>query len=436
MLSRYRTKSLAGLMILVLVFAAGCANGGNGGGNTAPPSPISSGTPSVSPSELPEEEEDDEASPPASSHEPEFDEAGLILSGMSLEEKVGQMILAGIDGTEIDDKMRAMIAGQHVGGIILYKNNFTDLKGSVALVNDLKKANDGNPAPLFMSVDQEGGKVSRLPKDFVAMPDAAKVGKTGDPELAREMGRLLSAQLKLLGFNMDFAPVLDVDSNPDNPVIGSRSFGSDAHLVSDMGVAVMEGLQKNGTVPVVKHFPGHGDTSVDSHLDLPVVDKTTEQLKELEWLPFQAAIDKGADAVMVAHILFPRIDPDAPASFSKVIIGEHLRGTFGFGGVVITDDMTMGAIADHYGIEDAALLSVEAGTDILLVAHGYDTEKKVYDKLLSAVRSGRLPESRIDESVRRILTLKLKYGLSDRPVDVPAPTALPNNEIRLWLDRL
>jgi beta-N-acetylhexosaminidase len=166
------------------------------------------------------------------------------------------------------------------------------------------------------------------------------------------------------------------------------------------------------------------------------VNKTTEQLKKMEWVPFQAAIDEKADAVMVAHILFPQIDPDAPASFSKVIIGEQLRDTLGYDGVVITDDMTMGAIAEHYGIEDAAVLSVEAGTDIILVAHGYDVEKKVYDKLLDSVKNGRIKETRIDESVRRILSLKLKYKLSDSPVPVPTEKDLPNDAIRQWLAKL
>ncbi len=355
---------------------------------------------------------------------------------MTLEQKVGQMILAGIDGTKIDSSMKAMIADQHVGGIILYKNNFSDLAGSVRLVNELKKANKDNPAPLFISVDQEGGKVSRLPKDFLAIPTAEKVGRTGKPELAQEMGAILSNELSLMGFNVDFAPVLDINSNPKNPVIGSRSFGNDAELVTKMGISLMKGLQEGGTIPVVKHFPGHGDTSVDSHLDLPIVQKTAKQLEALEWIPFQAAIENGTDAVMVAHILFPLIDPDAPASFSKVIIGEQLRGTLGFDGVVITDDMTMGAIADHYGIEDAALKSVQAGSDILLIAHGYNTEKKVYDKLIESVQNGQLEQSRIDESVRRILTLKHKYQLSDDQVPTPTLDDLPNEQIRQWLTRL
>ncbi|MCD9024397.1 beta-N-acetylhexosaminidase [Cohnella sp. NL03-T5] len=368
--------------------------------------------------------------------ETDTDEITRIINDMTLEEKVGQMILAGIDGTSINQATKKMIANQHVGGIIMYKNNFSDIRGSVQLVNDLKKANKNNPVPLFMSVDQEGGKVSRLPKDFVAIPDNAKVGRSGEAELAKEMGSLISKELRIMGFNVDFAPVLDINSNPNNPVIGNRSFGNNAKLVTKMGIAEMNGLRDGGTIAVVKHFPGHGDTSVDSHLDLPVVRKTTEQLEAMEWIPFRAAVEAKADAVMVAHILFPLIDDKAPASFSKVIIGEQLRGTLGYNGVVITDDMTMGAIAKNYGIEDAAVLSVDAGSDILLIAHGYDTEKKVYDRLLQSVKSGKIQESRIDESVRRILALKLKYKLSDKPVPTPKLADLPNEAIRHWLDKL
>ncbi|WP_254450434.1 beta-N-acetylhexosaminidase [Cohnella herbarum] len=404
------------------------------------PEPSETSSPSVMPT--PSGEQPVESATPSPSQLPspssttDTDPIKETISRLTLEQKVGQMILAGIDGTAIDSSMKKMIAEQHVGGIILYKNNFSDLEGSAKLVNDLKKANAVNPLPIFMSVDQEGGKVSRLPKDFVAMPDAAKVGRTGNPELAKEMGSLLSQELNLMGFNVDFAPVLDINSNPKNPVIGSRSFGDNATLVTDMGIAAMKGLQEGGTIAVVKHFPGHGDTSVDSHLELPVVRKTTEQLEAMEWVPFRKAIEEDAAAVMVAHILFPLIDPDAPASFSKIIIGEQLRGTLGYDGVVITDDMTMGAISDHYGIADAAVKSVEAGSDILLVAHGYDVAKQVYDKLLQAVKSGKIEESRIDESVRRILVLKSKYQVSDEPVPTPSIDDLPNDEIRQWLARL
>ncbi|BBI34640.1 beta-N-acetylhexosaminidase [Cohnella abietis] len=433
-------RYVGGLSVsLLLLLNIGCGLTGKGGAteslpnSSASPTESSTTTPSATPSATPSTSP---TVPSASPKPSDQDEIGRIIKKMTLEQKVGQMILAGIDGTTIDKNMKKMIDEQHVGGIIFYKNNFSGLNGSVQLVNELKAANKGNPAPLFMSVDQEGGKVSRLPKDFVAIPDAAKVGRTDNAELAKEMGELLAKELQLVGFNVNFAPVLDINSNPKNPVIGTRSFGNNASIVTKMGIAEMNGLRENGTIAVVKHFPGHGDTAVDSHLDLPIVQKTTAQLEKLEWIPFRAAIEDKADAVMVAHILFPLIDPDAPASLSKVIINDQLRGTLGYDGVVITDDMTMGAIIDNYGIEDAAILSVQAGSDIILIAHGYNNTKKVFNKLLQAVATGKIKEAKIDQSLRRILTLKQKYDLSDSPIPVPAKDELPNDAIRQWLKKL
>ncbi|KGP78254.1 glycoside hydrolase family 3 [Paenibacillus sp. MAEPY2] len=335
------------------------------------------------------------------------------LDQLSLDEKVGQMILAGVQGTTLDAQAKQMIMDQKVGGIIFYANNVSTLQGTATFVQSIKDANRSNPVPIFMSVDQEGGKVSRMPETVESIPSNGKVGKTKDSDLAETMGKLLARQIQLVGFNVDFAPVLDINSNPNNPVIGDRSFGSSASLVSRMGIAEMKGLRSEGIIPVVKHFPGHGDTSVDSHLDLPVVNKTEQQLAELEWIPFEAAVKEQVEAVMVAHILFPKLDPDHPASLSDVIIGQHLRGKFKYDGVVITDDLSMGAIAKNYKLDDAAVATVQAGSDILLVAHSYESAKTIFDTLKSAVKSGKISESRIDESVYRILALKQKYNLSD-----------------------
>ncbi|NMI06273.1 beta-N-acetylhexosaminidase [Paenibacillus sp. SZ31] len=344
------------------------------------------------------------------------EEADLVqeqLSSLTLEEKIGQMILAGVQGTTLDAQAKQMITAQKVGGIIFYANNVSTLDGTAKFVQSIKEANQSNPVPIFMSVDQEGGKVSRMPETVESIPSSRKVGETKDSALAETMGQLLARQVQLAGFNVDFAPVLDVNSNPKNPVIGDRSFGSSAELVSRMGIAEMKGLRSEGIIPVVKHFPGHGDTSVDSHLDLPVVNKTEKQLAELEWIPFQAAVKEQVEAVMVAHILFPKLDPDHPASLSDVIIGEHLRGKFKYDGVVITDDLSMGAIAKNFKLDEAALATVKAGSDILLVAHSYESAKTIFDTLMSAVKSGEISESRIDESVYRILALKQQYKLSD-----------------------
>ncbi|MCP1183960.1 beta-N-acetylhexosaminidase [Paenibacillus sp. 1781tsa1] len=343
----------------------------------------------------------------------EVDPVQEQLSSLTLEEKIGQMILAGVQGTTLDDQAKQMITDQKVGGIIFYANNVTTLEGTAKFVQSIKETNQSNPVPIFMSVDQEGGKVSRMPENVESIPSNKKVGQTKDSALAETMGELLARQVQLAGFNVDFAPVLDVNSNPKNPVIGDRSFGSSAELVSRMGIAEMKGLRNEGIVPVVKHFPGHGDTSVDSHLDLPVVNKTEKQLAELEWIPFQAAVKEHVEAVMVAHILFPKLDPDHPASLSDVIIGEHLRGKFKYDGVVITDDLSMGAIAKNFKLDQAALATVKAGSDILLVAHSYESAKTIFDTLISAVKSGDISESRIDESVYRILALKQQYKLSD-----------------------
>lgn len=343
----------------------------------------------------------------------EVDPVQEQLNSLTLEEKIGQMILAGVQGTTLDDQAKQMITDQKVGGIIFYANNVSTLEGTAKFVKSIKEANQSNPVPIFMSVDQEGGKVSRMPETVESIPSSRKVGETKDSALAETMGELLARQVQLAGFNVDFAPVLDVNSNPKNPVIGDRSFGSSAELVSRMGIAEMKGLRSEGIIPVVKHFPGHGDTSVDSHLDLPVVNKTEKQLAELEWIPFHAAVKEQVEAVMVAHILFPKLDPDHPASLSDVIIGEHLRGKFKYDGVVITDDLSMGAIAKNYKLDQAALATVKAGSDILLVAHSYESAKTIFDTLISAVKSGKITESRIDESVYRILALKQQYKLSD-----------------------
>ncbi|WP_405132166.1 beta-N-acetylhexosaminidase [Paenibacillus sp. FSL H8-0317] len=343
----------------------------------------------------------------------EVDPVQEQLSSLTLEEKIGQMILAGVQGTTLDDQAKQMITNQKVGGIIFYANNVSTLEGTAKFVKSVKEANQSNPVPIFMSVDQEGGKVSRMPDTVESIPSSRKVGETKDSALAETMGELLARQVQLAGFNVDFAPVLDVNSNPKNPVIGDRSFGSSAELVSRMGIAEMKGLRSEGIIPVVKHFPGHGDTSVDSHLDLPVVNKTEKQLAKLEWIPFQAAVKEQVEAVMVAHILFPKLDPDHPASLSDVIIGEHLRRKFNYDGVVITDDLSMGAIAKNFKLDQAALATVKAGSDILLVAHSYESAKTIFDTLMSAVKSGKITESRIDESVYRILALKQQYKLSD-----------------------
>ncbi|UVI29986.1 beta-N-acetylhexosaminidase [Paenibacillus spongiae] len=418
-------------VLLICMVAAGCAKSGNptpdNGGKPTPPGEVRP-QPEEQPPAGTDNKGNNNGDSAQGSDEPENNAFQQVLAKMSLDQKIGQLIIAGVDGTAANNQDKRMIAEQHVGGIIFYKDNLASPKAVITYINQLKEWNKASAAPLILSVDQEGGKVSRLP-GLERLPSAAAIGATGKVPFASAVGSLLGREAEAMGLNMDYAPVLDINSNPDNPVIGTRSYGATAKVVTSMGMAVMSAIRNEGVIPVVKHFPGHGDTSVDSHLELPVVHKNLEQLKEFEWKPFAEAIGQGADAVMVAHILFPKIDEDYPSSLSKTIITDHLRGTLGFEGVVMTDDMTMGAIAQNYGIGEAAVRTVMAGSDIVLVAHEYGNVDKVIQALKQSVTKGELTEQRIDESVMRILELKQRYKLNDEPVASPSLSKL-NADIR------
>jgi beta-N-acetylhexosaminidase len=349
------------------------------------------------------------------------DPALVKLASMSLDDKIGQMVISGIDGTELDENGAALIRQYRVGGIILYGTNVKSAPQLIELVNTLKRTNKGNAVPLFIGVDQEGGRIDRMPGELHRFPSARAVGSAGDAPLAFRMYQAVAGEIGSFGFNLDFAPVLDINSNLDNPVIGDRSFGPDAGTVVTMGLQAMKGIRNGGVIPVIKHFPGHGDTSVDSHIGLPVVYHDLDRLKSFELQPFLSAIRNGADAVLMAHILLPQIDTDNPASLSKTIITDVLRNELGFGGVVITDDMTMGAIVKNYDIGPSSVKSILAGSDIILVAHDFELETKVIAALKQAALDGTIPMERIDQSVCRILRLKEKYLLTDKlagPADV------------------
>lgn len=338
---------------------------------------------------------------------------------MTLEEKIGQMVIVGLDGYTMDENARSMINNYHVGGFILFGAgaNVKNSRQLLALINSLKNTNLKNKAPLFISVDEEGGRINRMPGEFKKLPTNDAIGKMNNAGLSYKIGGVLAEEIKAFGFNVDFAPVLDVNSNPKNPVIGDRSFGADVNVVSRLGVKTMKGIQAGGVIPVVKHFPGHGDTSVDSHIGLPVIYNDMKRLKSLELIPFEYAIKNGADAVMIAHILLKKIDPLYPASLSKTIITDLLRKQLNFGGVIITDDMTMGAIVKNYDIGDAAVRSVNAGSDIVLVCHDRSNEVAVLGALKKAVEDGIILEKRIDKSVYAILKLKYKYKLADNIIN-------------------
>ncbi|WP_026573690.1 beta-N-acetylhexosaminidase [Bacillus sp. UNC438CL73TsuS30] len=345
-----------------------------------------------------------------SSHKKSISE---IISGMSLDEKIGQMIIGGISGVTVDTHTKNLISKYKVGGLIFYSNNLVNTQQTVHLLNGIKSENVPNPLPLLLSVDQEGGSVSRLPGGLINFPTNKVIGEINNSQFSYKVGSILGRELKGFGFNLDFAPVLDVNSNPHNPVIGNRSFGNNPEIVSKLGIQTMKGIQSQNIISTIKHFPGHGDTDVDSHLELPIVNKTLTQLKKLELIPFERAINHGADVVMVAHILLPKLDDHFPASMSKKIMTEILRKQLNFSGVVITDDMTMKAITNHFTIGRAAVESVKAGSDIILVAHDYNSIIETVLSLKTAVQKGEIPEQRINDSVRRIIQIKRKYEINN-----------------------
>ncbi|MGD6959694.1 beta-N-acetylhexosaminidase [Rossellomorea aquimaris] len=336
-----------------------------------------------------------------------------ILSTMSLDEKIGQMIIAGVNGTQDGENTKTLIQQHKVGGFIFFSDNLSGPRQTVQFLNYMKKDNVNNPLPLLLSVDQEGGKVTRLPGGLVNFPTNKKIGALNDPDVSFEVGTILGKELKEYGFNLDFAPVLDVNSNPNNPVIGDRSFSDHPDIVSELGIQTMRGIQSEGILSTIKHFPGHGDTSVDSHLELPVVNKSIQELESLELIPFKEAINNGADLVMVAHILLPKIDDTYPSSLSKNVITDLLRKKLNYNGVVITDDMTMKAITNNYGMGQATVQSVKAGSDLILIAHDYNKALAAIDALKKAVQNGEISEGRIDASVSRIIELKQAYKLED-----------------------
>jgi beta-N-acetylhexosaminidase len=336
---------------------------------------------------------------------------------MTLDEKIGQMVIAGIEGETPGENTNTLIKQYQIGGIILFSKNLKNANQTVQLINSLKEINSSNPIPLFISVDEEGGRVSRLPYEIKKMPTSQYIGRQNDPQLAYKVGETLGKQLKAFGFNMNFAPVLDINSNPKNPVIGDRSFGNTPDIVKEMGIREMKGMQDQQIIPVVKHFPGHGNTDTDSHIGLPVENHSLEMLHNFELIPFIEAINHNADAIMVAHILLPHIDPEYPSSMSKTIMTDLLRKELHFNGVIMTDDMTMGAILKNYDLKDAAITSIIAGTDIVLVCHQMNNVTYVLNGIKEAVEKGILSEERINESVYRILKLKEKYHLTDEKID-------------------
>ena len=354
---------------------------------------------------------------------------------MTLQEKIGQRLMTGFSGTEIPEEFRQAVKKHKIGNVVLFEDNVRDcaqLKQLCRDIQDLIRKETGHSA--FIAIDQEGGIVTRLQKDAVNVPGAMALGASGDPENAYRAGLLIGRELRSLGPNINFAPTVDVNSNPNNPVIGVRSYGDDPDLVARFTARSVQGLLDGGVMCTAKHFPGHGDTDTDSHLALPCVDKPLEELEQMELAPFRAAINAGVSAIMTTHILFPQIEPDPiPATMSRRIIQGLLREKLGFQGIVVSDCMEMKAISGHYGISEGTLAAFKAGVDLVEISHHPQWCADAAACVLEAAEAGELDLEEMESSVNRILAYKERWIERAQPCDFDFGAA--REESRLMMEQ-
>ncbi len=341
------------------------------------------------------------------------DEARSLCRTLSLEKKVGQMIMVAVPGSGMNGDIDRILGGYLPGGVILFGYNLSTSDGNNRLIREMQEAAFRySGIPLFVSIDQEGGRVVRIVSGVTQFPGNMAAGVGGDGGLAYRWGRALGVELRMTGVNMNLAPDLDVNNNPRNPVINTRSFGSDPRLVADLGAAYIRGLQDSRCIAVGKHFPGHGDTDTDSHLALPVIRYDMERLSRVELVPFKKAVAAGVECLMPAHIAFPRIlGTDDPATVSGKFLTGLIREEMRFEGLVITDDMEMHAISRRQELGEAAVRSILAGADIVLISSYEKSIPAIINAVTAAVRERRIAMERIDASVERIIETKIRYGI-------------------------
>ncbi len=394
------------IMVIILLFSS-CSpgTGSEVDPDQASPEPVPEGTPSAS---------DDKSEPtqtpaptteldPAQVEEAQYRE---ILNTMTLEEKLGQLLVVGYQS---DNQAEEMIKEHKVGGIVLFSRNFDDFDQLYHITKQLNEYNQASPLPLWIALDEEGGTVTRLPSGKTHIPDAREVGSHGDVELTETVGWIIGREMAAAGANLDFAPVVDIVDNPENSFMLRRSYGSTPEEVSEQGTAFLKGLQQIGVQGCAKHFPGHGATAVDSHLDMPVIYSSLEEWLEKDAIPFQAMIDAGVEMIMVGHLAFPQVDPSGlPASMSSVFLKEQLRNHMGFEGLIITDDIEMQGYPQGADRKEAIITSFLAGIDLFAIGHTPQTQLDVLEALKEGVETGRITQERIDESLMRIIRTKVK----------------------------
>ena len=341
---------------------------------------------------------------------------------MTLDEECASLFTVGFNGTEPSREVLELVE-RGVSGVILFARNVASAEQVAALVADLKRA---ARRPLLVSIDQEGGRVARLrsPEGFTELPPMRALGATGDEALAYEVGALLGRELRAVGVDQDYAPCVDVDTNPANPVIGDRSFSRDPAVVGRLGAALAAGLQSAGVAACAKHFPGHGDTSQDSHKDLPRLPHALARLREVELVPFRALAAAGVASVMTAHVVFEALDPERPATLSRPVL-DLLRRECGYQGCAVSDDLEMGAVAAHFSLEEAVPAALAAGIDQLMVCHRADVQARAIDVARRAVEQGVVSRERLHEAVRRVRGLLAWAGPPPDPAGVRAALRSP-----------
>ena len=330
------------------------------------------------------------------------------LAGLSAPAKLGQLLMLGFEGGEFSPGLERLLQKYRPGGVILFERNYRNRRQLKQLCRNLQTwaLSQSPPLALFIATDHEGGPVQRFRREFTILPPAAEIN---DPQQAYWLGKVIGRELAAVGLNMNMAPVLDVNSNPQNPIIGKRAFADSPRGVIELTIPFIKGMQEEGIIAVGKHFPGHGDTTLDSHKALPVVSAGEKTLLRRELPPFKAAVLGGrVDVMMTAHVLYPAWDKNDPATTSAFILQKILRQKLGFDGIIISDDLLMGALAGAQ-IGQTACRALEAGVDILLLCAESETQEQVFDALQDAYQRGRLTEERLQESLARIWKIKQRY---------------------------
>lgn len=338
----------------------------------------------------------------------------IDLKNIDLDRKIGQLIFVGFEGTEITDDIRGLIREYKVGNIILFERNCKNPKQIFKLIKDLQAyAMKEIGISLFIAIDQENGMVTRIYEGVTHFPGNMAVAATKNVKYGYEVGKCMGEELNALGINFNLAPCTDINNNPENPIIGVRSYGENKELVKKFAVSMINGMQKQGIISTVKHFPGHGDTNIDSHLGLPKVDYRKERLNAVELYPFKESIKAGVKAVMTAHIIFSAYEEEnIPATLSKNILTGLLRDELDFKGLIMTDCMEMNAIKDYYGTEKGAKLAIEAGADLVCISHTKEKQIRALKLIKQAIEEEDISIKRIDESVERILREKKKLKVT------------------------